>query len=1221
MLNSTDLTTSIVFIDASVENYEQLEVNVLPHVQVHILKPHQDGIQQITEVLAGYEGYAQSLDLHIVAHGSPGWVSLGNTQLSLSHLEQYGPQIQSWFSHRASTSHLYLYACNAAAGDAGEELLSKLHQLTGAAIYGSTSKVGNADLGGSWELNAIAYSAPNNDGQALAIGNDLVPFSEEILATYAGVLVDTDGDGIDDDVDLDDDNDGIPDELEGPAPTDSGQDGAYADAVVDFGVTGTVLNSISVEGITYTELTTPSSYQSGFTTISAANASGIYVINNGDQETDFGSSANWNADAIAPFASRDLNYYQGIDTGVSGSDFFELGYDIPVIATSGMFVAFTERNSNNAVQLQAFDANGNPLAAAISVPTGDYIKTGVNVEYRDSRNNLRTQELGIAVYPLDDLAPVGSAISSIRVIPEQNGSDAADGKVFIFGNNTLQTSIDTDGDGIPNRVDLDSDNDGISDLVESGQNAALIDQNNDGIRDDIANGISTTPNPSDLDGDGLADAVDGANTITIAPDFDADGIPNYLDLDADNDGIPDVIEAQPTAGYTSNGTANSDLDQDGVLDAFDSAGSIFGGQFVPPENTDGIDQPDYLDLDSDNDGLNDIAESGLTLQNQDSNKDGIDDGVGASYVDPDGIVDTPITVLKNNDANALDADYRSLDRAIVPPVATNDTTTAPVGTPVTINPLLNDTDDVGLDPTTVVLTNPPAGSTVSADGKSLTVPNQGIWGVNPTTGAITFTPFPGFTSDPTPISYTVQDTEGATSGAATVSIDYEATIIPPTAGDDTTTAPAGTPVTINPLLNDTDDGGLDPTTVVLTNPPAGSTVSSDGKSLTVPGQGTWTVNSTTGEITFTPVPGFTGNPTAVGYTVRDNTGAISNAATVRINYFTPGQLVAPTASDDVLTVTNVSQGSIDPLTNDVDVDGSLDPTTVVFVNVPQGSSLTPDGKTLTVPGEGTWDIDLSTGLITFTSEAGFQGNPTAVQYTVADNDGLISNPATIRTNFTLVAPEQIRSIRSLSDPDAILGDSSNDVLNGGSQKDEIRGAEGNDVINGGTNDDRLFGGKGNDLVNGGSGNDLIRGNSGNDNLNGGDGDDRIFGGRGRDVIIGSDGDDRLYGQQSRDTINGGAGDDLIIGGRGRDTMTGGQGQDTFRYRSTNEFRDVITDFELIKDVIDLRRIQTIGSMENLNFIQRGDDAIVKGWTGQRFKTIARLESVDVNDLNESNFRF
>ena len=94
-------------------------------------------------------------------------------------------------------------------------------------------------------------------------------------------------------------------------------------------------------------------------------------------------------------------------------------------------------------------------------------------------------------------------------------------------------------------------------------------------------------------------------------DSDNDGIPNYLDLDSDNDGIPDNVEAQATNHYNA---------PQGTVDKNGTWSNIYGSSGLSPVDTDSDGTPDYLDLDSDNDGFFDINESGLG--NNDSNNTG-----------------------------------------------------------------------------------------------------------------------------------------------------------------------------------------------------------------------------------------------------------------------------------------------------------------------------------------------------------------------------------------------------------------------------------------------------------------------------------------------------------------------------------------------------------------------------------------------------------------------
>jgi hypothetical protein len=175
-LGNRDTTPStIVFIDSAVDDYQSLVDGAIPEAEVIVLDSTQDGVAQITEVLQGRTNIAA---IHIVSHGSPGCLYLGNTQLSLDTLEHYATQLQTWTTLLTSSS-LLLYGCNVAAGDAGEEFVAQLRQLTGANIAASANRTGSAELGGDWELEVTT-------------GKVELPlaFSVEVREAYASVLAD-----------------------------------------------------------------------------------------------------------------------------------------------------------------------------------------------------------------------------------------------------------------------------------------------------------------------------------------------------------------------------------------------------------------------------------------------------------------------------------------------------------------------------------------------------------------------------------------------------------------------------------------------------------------------------------------------------------------------------------------------------------------------------------------------------------------------------------------------------------------------------------------------------------------------------------------------------------------------------------------------------------------------------------------------------------------------
>ncbi|MGJ8733619.1 MAG: beta strand repeat-containing protein, partial [Cellulophaga sp.] len=102
-------------------------------------------------------------------------------------------------------------------------------------------------------------------------------------------------------------------------------------------------------------------------------------------------------------------------------------------------------------------------------------------------------------------------------------------------------------------------------------------------------------------------------------DSDTDGVPDLLDLDSDNDGIFDVIEAGHKQPHT-NGILGTTVSDDGIFDALQTTSGVNSGTVdytLADSETTPNGTPDYLELDADGDGCNDVLEAGFTDQNND----------------------------------------------------------------------------------------------------------------------------------------------------------------------------------------------------------------------------------------------------------------------------------------------------------------------------------------------------------------------------------------------------------------------------------------------------------------------------------------------------------------------------------------------------------------------------------------------------------------------------
>jgi len=127
----------------------------------------------------------------------------------------------------------------------------------------------------------------------------------------------------------------------------------------------------------------------------------------------------------------------------------------------------------------------------------------------------------------------------------------------------------------------------------------------------------------------------------------------------------------------------------------------------------------------------------------------------------------------------------------------------------------------------------------------------------------------------------------------------------------------------------------------------------------------------------------------------------------------------------------------------------------------------------------------------------------------------------------------------------------------------------------------------------------------------------------------------ILGTRGRDVLTGDDTDNIITGLQGRDILTGGDGNDEFVYTSIRDAGDIITDFEVGSDIINLSQLlDSLGYQGSdaisdgyVSFGANGNDAFVQidqdGAMESRFaRTLVTLENVSLTEIsNPSNFVF
>ncbi len=428
---------------------------------------------------------------------------------------------------------------------------------------------------------------------------------------------DSDGDAIPDYLDSssDEDGDGIPDIYDGDANTDTDGDGTADvfdtdsdnDGIPDF-------NESNASGVDTDGDTIDDAFDVDQTGGIDANADGI----------DDGGLVDTDMDGVADAFDRDSDN-DFVPDALENSVGLTLSAIQPNPAITSDFdgdgvMDYRDKDSDEdgisdqAESRMSFaDSDNDQIIDAFDVDnTGGQ---DVNLDGVDDSAFLQNSDSDLS----PDMFDLDSDNDGITDVSEAGFTDSDLNAILDEGIQYTDSPTASDADSLPDYIDLDSNDDGIFDIASGGANS--LDENNDGEIDDV----------SDTDYDGLVDIIDEEpQQFGTAPDRDHDGIPASIDLDDDGDGIADLVEG------------SLDTDQDGLIDSndVDSDGDGLPDRFE-------ADRPAPLNQDVDKDGIDDRYDVDFAGGN-DANGDGVSDLFVHADTDSDGQYDFQDTDSDND---------------------------------------------------------------------------------------------------------------------------------------------------------------------------------------------------------------------------------------------------------------------------------------------------------------------------------------------------------------------------------------------------------------------------------------------------------------------------------------------------------------------------------------------------------------------------------------------
>ncbi len=1205
---NTSTPTNLVFIDPSVDGFGSLLKGLKANSEAIILDSTQDGVAQISNFLANYQGAVESVQ--ILSHGAAGLLRLGSASLNLDNLDQYQSALGKWFSpgsidksgnKSVNKPDLILYGCGVAEGDRGQEFINKLSQMTGADVAASTDLTGSAAKGGNWILEKA--TGVIEAGQA---------FTQKVRDAYQDVL---------DTFNVTTANDSGAGSLRQAiidANGNAGLDDIFFDPSIKLiqplSALPGITDPVNLDGRTNQSGTTPGVAIDGILAGTADNAHGIH-LNNTNVPIFGGSSirglaiGNFGGSGLRIDRSdNNLIQYNYVGTDITGTVSKGNSRSMNPGTSQGLMVWASQNNNIRDNVISGNWQSGLVIFGAYQ--TYAYYSWNPALRRNSSGNQIINNKVGTDV--------TGSyALSNLRY------------GIFIDGSNTTVTGnvasangyYPITGESFSNiQVEFASGSTIMNNSI-TGNTVGLNASRTVALPAGAAYGEIGVgwDNPAIDQGNRATGNFYSYNSNYVAFDrFSARNPPAKTDV-AGNNAVGFTLTRPtltPIAPQLTNITSNQPVNNGDLIDTL--VGSSISG--TPGKGIGVV-------------GVNDT--NGTWQYSTDNGTSWSGLGAAVNTAMPSGAnsyTGTPKGVFM------LAADGKNRVR-FMPNVGFTGIVTGGVNYMAWSqfaggNGMWNNINESG---------------------------RKSPYNWMPQYGFDTF--ISSFNSPPTYVS-------GITGALVSGTTDnFKIEVLPgniaPVLNPILITPLA--PIAKNPATNPgTLVSGLIPG-LAVTDPDVGAL-----KGIAVTGvdnsNGTWqyaldgvtwtafgTPSATnarllkadaTTRVRFVPNAGYEGAP-SMDFRAWDQViGTAGGTTDVSVNG-------GVTAFSNVLGTVAIAVGNatvpppvIPPAAPATPPSPPLDPGVYVLLKNPDAPSTpkpvvvgaAPQNNDNGQENGGAGGIDNGTGgnpnggnVIAGNADCPCetiikQKEPNPVIGTIqgTPKKDILVGTANINTIYGLQGRD---TITGTPNPDNLYGGQGDDLIRGLGKRDFIKGGGGNDIIYGGKGADVIFGekgrdtiygGRGNDFISGGEGKDTIYGDRGNDFISGGKGSDRLFGGAGNDTICGCEGNDTLWGGKGKDILKGGKGNDLLIGGKGRDTLTGGEGSDRFRLQVAKG-TDTITDFTVGVDFLELARGLKLSDLQ----ITQGVGATVIGLQpGNMFasdKPLALLTGVNAASLTPNSF--